>query len=208
MSAYSCFHSVRNFHAALALLGMTLTPFAAGAVEVTGIAKLGFDFGGDTMATATYTSGYSVDIRANEGALLAAGVSIANDDRNFSLDATVGWKGASIDASNQSIEFTRYPVDVLAFYSVPMGSDKFRLRIGAGITYVMNPRFSASGSFVNFTDNFENALGFAGQIDAVIKLRNSSLNAGLRLTDVEYQSSHTNTPVDGSGGGLFVSWLF
>jgi hypothetical protein len=211
MYTHSCFCSARKkFFAVSMSLGMLLMPFAAQAIEVNGIVKLGMDFGGDSMVKAYFTNGNSAEINANEGLLLAGGVSITNDARNFALDTTLGWKSASIDASNQDYEFNRYPLDVLAFYNIPLGKkNKFNLRIGGGLTYVMNPKFSASGSIENGAINFENATGVVGQVDTVIKFKGRmGINAGLRLTNVEYRVKGVTGSVNGSGAGLFVAWLF
>jgi hypothetical protein len=211
MYMHSCFRSARKTLFAVSMLpGLMLMPFAAQAIEVNGIVKLGLDFGGDRMAKGYFTNGDSSEINANDGLLLAGGVSITNDARNFALDATLGWKSASIDASNQDYEFTRYPLDVLAFYNVPLGKkNKFNLRIGGGLTYVMNPKFSASGSFDNFAANFENATGGVGQVDTVIKFnRRLGINAGLRLTNVEYRVKGVTGSLNGNGAGLFVAFVF
>lgn len=208
----------KSLFAISVLLGLALTPFAAHAVEVNGIVKLGLDFGGDTMAKGKsgalllFASGSSAEteIKGNDGLLLAGGFSITNDARSFSLDTTVGWKYESIDAITQSYDFTRYPLDVVAFYGIPFGTKgKFNLRIGGGATYVMNPKFSASGRLDNFTVKFEDALGFVGQVDTVIKFnRRLGINAGLRLTNVEYSVKGIPGSIDGRGAGFFVAFVF
>lgn len=211
MYAHSSFCSARKTFFAVSMLpGLMLMPFAAQAIEVNGIVKLGLDFGGDRMVKAYTTNDYSLEINANDGLLLAGGVSITNDARNFALDATLGWKSASIDASNQDYEFTRYPLDVLAFYNIPLGKkNKFNLRIGGGLTHVRNPKFSASGSIDNFVVNFEDATGVVGQVDTVIKLnRRLGINAGLRLTGVEYRVKGVPGSTNGNGAGLFVAFVF
>ncbi len=73
----------------------------------------------------------------------------------------------------------------------------------------MNPKFSASGSFDNFNVKFEDALGVIGQVDTVIKFnRRLGINAGLRLTSVEYRVKGVAGSIDGSGAGLFVAFVF
>lgn len=193
-----------------ALLSLALAPFAAHAIEVNGIAKLGMDFGGDSMVKVVFVGGGTSEIRGNEGLLLGGGFSVTNDGRSFALDTTLGWKYAGINASNQTFDFSRYPLDVVAFYNIPFGSKgKFNLRIGGGATYVINPTFSASGSLANGTVNFDNALGMVGQVDTVIKFnRRLGINAGLRLTNVEYSVKGVAGSINGSGAGLFVAFVF
>lgn len=188
-----------------------LFPISSEAVTVSGIAKLGYDFGGDKMVSATLvtSSGSSTEaIYANSGLVLAGGVSIINDARNFSVDATLGWKSDSIEASNQDFEFTRYPLDVIGFYNLPLGSGKHtRMRFGAGITSHINPKFSASGSLANGTVKFDNALGFIAQIDAVMGRGRSGFNFGIRFTSVQYEADGVSS-LQGNGAGLFVGGMF
>lgn len=197
--------------AAAILTALLCAPAASQAVDVSGIVKLGYDFGGDTMVAATLVSslGTSTEkIKANEGLVLAGGLSIMNDAKNFSVDATIGWKSEQINASNQDFEFTRFPVDVLAFYNLPLGEKgKFRLRFGAGMTYHINPEFSASGDLANGSVDFDNATGFVGQIDTVLSPGRSGLNFGLRYTAIEYEADGVPA-FKANGAGLFVAGMF
>ena len=197
---------------ALVLAAGFVLPATSQAVVFDGIVKLGFDFGGDTLVSATLISGSNTStekLKANEGLVLAGGVSISNEARNFFMDVTIGWKSEEISASNQEFKFSRYPLDVLAFYGLPLGSQgKFNLRFGGGVTYHINPKFSASGTLANGTVNFDDAVGFVGQIDTVIRFGRSgpALNAGLRYTSVDYEAN--GATVTGNGAGLFVGGRF
>lgn len=196
----------------MTLAGCLFFPISSQAVTVSGIAKLGYDFGGDKMISATLvsSSGNSSNeaIYANSGLVLAGGVSIMNEARNFSVDTTIGWKSDSINASNQDFEFTRYPLDVIAFYNFPVGSGKqTRMRIGAGATSHINPKFTASGSLAAGTVNFDNSVGFIAQIDAVLGRGRSGLNFGIRFTSIQYEADSTSS-LQANGAGLFVGGMF
>ena len=130
-----------------------------------------------------------------------------NDARNFSVDSTVGWKSDSIGASNQDFEFTRYPLDVIAFYNLPLGNGKTRMRFGAGATAHINPEFSASGSLANGTVKFDDALGFIAQIDAVLGRGRSGFNFGIRFTSLQYEANGGSS-LQANGAGLFVGGMF
>lgn len=200
-----------DFAPAAALVSLLAFPLASQAMDFGGIVKLGYDFGGEKMVSATLvtSSGTTKEaIFANSGLVLAGGVSMLNDAKNFSMDATIGWKSDSISASNQDFEFARYPLDVLAFYNTPIGdTGKARLRIGGGLTYHLNPKFSASGSLAYGKVDFDNALGFVAQIDAVMGRGNSGLNFGLRFTSVNYEADGVES-IQGNGAGLFVGGFF
>ena len=189
-----------------------ILPATGQAVVVDGIVKLGLDFGGDTLVAATLISGSSTStekLKANEGLVLAGGVSISNDARNFFLDTTLGWKSEEINASNQEFKFSRYPLDVLGFYGLPLGNPgKFTLRLGGGVTYHINPKFSASGTLANGSVSFDDAVGLVGQIDTVIRFGRSgpALNAGLRYTSLDYEANGVTAKANGAG--LFVGGRF
>jgi hypothetical protein len=197
---------------ALALAGaLCLAPAASQALEISGIARLGYDFGGDTLAAVPSVSSTSTEkIRANEGPVVAAGVSLLNDARNFAVEATLGWKSADYNGSIQKYEFSRVPLDVLAFYSFPLGEQgKSQLRFGAGPTLHIDPKLVESGSLADNTTRFDNALGFVAQVDVlfVIARGRAAINAGLRYTSVNYEANGIPT-IKGDGPGIFVGGRF
>lgn len=191
--------------------GLLFFPVSSQAINISGILKMGYDFGGDKMVSATLVTGSGTSneaIYANSGLVLAGGVSFMNDEKNFSVDTTIGWKSDNIEASNQDFEFSRYPLDVLAFYNLPLGkTGNMRMRFGAGVTSHINPKFSASGSLANGSVKFDNALGFVAQIDAVTGDGRSGVNFGLRYTSLDYEANGV-PPIKANGVGLFVGAMF
>ncbi|MDH4133296.1 MAG: hypothetical protein OEV31_00770, partial [Gammaproteobacteria bacterium] len=205
MNTQSFFISApRSLLFASLLLGASLTPLAAQAIEVNGIVKLGTDFGGDELVKAVFTSGSSSSITANGGILLAGGVSLSNASRTFSVDTTVGWKSDLIDALNQSYEFSRNTFDVVAFFGIPLGEKKrTTLRLGAGATYIVHPEFTASGTLDNGTVRFEDALGAVIQVDGMIRFnRRLGINTGIRLTGADYKIRYGTGTFAGANGTL------
>jgi len=73
-------------------LGLLALAGTAQAVDVHGMVKGGFDFGG--------------------------GVALLNADKSITTEITLSWKEGIINASNGDITFMRYPVDVLVFYNM------------------------------------------------------------------------------------------
>lgn len=187
------------------LLAVLAAP--AQAVEVRGIAKFGFDFGGDTLVTAVYTSGTTSKIKANEGLYLGGGVSLLTSGKSMSFDLTAAWKFTSIDAANQSFDFTRFPLEALAFYNF---SGDHGVRLGGGLAYQLSPKFKASGSLANGTVTFDNALGYVVQLDYLAKTHPKSrggISWGLRYTATDYEVNGIQNAT-GNGLGIFMGGVF
>ena len=121
-------------------LGLLALAGTAQAVDVHGMVKGGFDFGGDKLATAEFESGNTSSIRANEGLFFGGGVALLNADKSITTEITLSWKEGIINASNGDITFMRYPVDVLVFYNME------KVRFGGGATYHLNPKLRATGA--------------------------------------------------------------
>ena len=190
---------------------LMLAPAASQAIEISGIARAGHDLGGDTLANVPSVSPSSTEkLRANEATVIAAGVSLANDGRDFALETTLGWKSASYSGSVQKYEFSRLPLDVLAFYSLPLGEQaQTRLRFGVGPTLHIDPKLIESGPVAENTTRFDNAFGVVAQVDVFIPFRGgrAGINVGFRYTSVHYQTTGVPT-IYGNGGGLFVGGKF
>lgn len=191
----------RSFHALLvAGLFFTVIMSPSRAADVRGLIKLGADFGGDTLVVTQFTTGASAKIKANEGLYLGGGMSILNDAKKLSLDLTATWKYTSIDAVNQTFEFTRFPLEALGFYHF---SGAEGIRIGGGLSYQLSPKFKADGSLVNGTANFDNAAGYVVQIDSTV----AHFNYGMRYTAAKYQNNGVQVAT-GNGLGLFLGGVF
>ena len=185
---------------ALALLAALAGPLTAGAAEIRPLLKAGYDFGGDTMVTVGFTDGSTETIKANEGFYFGGGAAIINDARNWEFHLTLAYKFSVINASNGDVDWTRMPLEALAFYRF----DKFRF--GAGLAYHINPELEGSGLASPLDIKFKNALGTVLQADWLIT---DALAAGLRYTVIEYDAK---APFSGKfksdGVGLTFSWRF
>src|SRR2546430_7827710 len=84
------------------------------------------------------------------------------DSKDIEIETTLSIKYDSINASNGDITWTRFPLEVLAFYRMP----KFRL--GGGLTYHMSPKLKASGAAGNFNVKVDDAAGAVLQADYLV----------------------------------------
>lgn len=170
------------------------------AAEIRPLIKAGADFGGDTMVTARFTNGDTQNIRGNEGFYLGGGAAIIDAERNMEYHLTAAYKFFFIDADNGDLEWTRVPLEALAFYRFA------RVRLGGGLTYHLNPRIEGTGVVGGLDIKFKNALGLVLQADW---RATESLGLGVRYTFLEYDAKGNFTgTAKASGFGLAASFSF
>lgn len=158
--------------------------------------KLGYDGGGETLVTVTFTSGETDNIKSNRGLFIGGGVSIVNDAKDVETEITLSYKFDSITASNGDVTFSRMPLDALVFYRTPT------VRVGGGLTYHLNPDLSGSGVASGLNVNFKNSLGLIAQVDWRLS---ESVNLGLRYTKLDYDVEGLGTSVKSNGIGIVLS---
>jgi hypothetical protein len=161
---------------------------------------MGFTFGGDKLYTADFTDGSSDTVRAGGLFMLYGGVEFRATDV-LAVQATVGYHGDSTRAaSNGSIRFGRYPVDVLALFSV---NDKVRL--GGGVEFVNSPKLSGSGVVGDFNVRFNNSTGVVLEGEYLFS-RNFGMKA--RAASLKFKLDGASEKIDGSYGGLMLNYYF
>ncbi len=102
------------------------------------VAGVGFTYGGDKLATGTQSNN---DLRAGKGLVFLGGADF-HFTQEFSMQATVGVHIDAINASSGGTKtFTRYPVELLAYYQ-PTSNFRF----GGGLRYAVNPQFTSGYS--------------------------------------------------------------
>jgi len=196
---------MKTTNARCTILGLLLAfaaaaPVASHAMEVRPMAKLGFDFGGDTLVTAVFTDGSSQSVKANEGIYLGGGVSIVPGWYDMVIELSIAWKWTGVTAENGEINWTRYPLEALVFHRVQ------QFRFGGGLTYHINPKLDGSGVVGGLNVKFKDALGFILQADYVIW---KGLAAGLRYTSIDYEVADGSAPkAKSNGAGITASWSF
>jgi hypothetical protein len=185
-----------------AVLGLVLmvaaaVPVASLAADVRPVVRIGFDFGGDKLAGATFTNGSSDTIKAGELLYLGGGLSVITDSKDIEVEVTLSYKNDSINASNGKIDWTRYPLDALVFYRMP------KFRVGGGLTYHIGPKLSGSGVASNVNGNFDDSLGFLLEGDYLVTQK---VNVGLRYTNIKYKTGGAS--IDGSSVGITAGYRF
>lgn len=155
----------------------------------------GFAFGGDKLVTVTYNNGDTKTLYAGDGLYGDLGVQHNFADSGWSLKATAGFDYTAAAGSNATVSFNRYPLDLLAIYSVG------RSHIGFGLTEHLSPRLDLDGLGPNV--DFENATGVVLQYQYWL--------FGVRLTGINYKVSGCGTgcsSVSGNSLGFFFNYTF
>lgn len=182
------------------LLLAATAPVGSLAQEIRPVLKLGYDFGGDTLATAVFSDGSTKSIKANEGLFMGIGASILNDAGNLEGELSVSYKFQTIDANNGSLQFTLFPLDALVFYR------QYQFRVGGGLTYHVSPQVEGSGAASGLNVKYKNALGAILQGDYLF---GRTVAVGLRYTMLEYEAtSGAGGTVRSDGLGLVFTTRF
>lgn len=185
--------------AAWAMLSAALITSPAMAMDVNWHYKAGYDAGGDTLVTVRFTDGSQENIKANEGVFFGGGVSIINQDKNIETEIALTYKVDDITASNGSVEWSRWPLDLLVFYRWD------KVRAGGGLTYHMNPSLDGSGVASGLNAQFKDSLGYLLQADWRIT---EKMNLGLRYTVLDYKTTSGSSNVSSNGVGIVFSGNF
>ena len=93
----------------------------------------GATFGGDELATVTFTSGSTESVDAGALLDLKIGFEYFLTGHQFSLQSTIGYHFDSVDAQNGDLSFSRMPIDIIGF--VNRGSHRFGLTTQIRLIY-------------------------------------------------------------------------
>lgn len=155
----------------------------------------GLALGGDKLATVTFTNGDTKTLHAGDGLFASMGAQHNFADTDWAFRGTLGFKYNAISASNGTISFTRYPLDLLAIYSHE------RHHIGFGLAYDMSGRLDMDGFGPNA--DFKNAAGLVLQYQYWM--------FGVRYTSIKYKVSNcsgTCNSIDGSSLAFLFNYQF
>ncbi|MFA6902260.1 MAG: hypothetical protein WC236_04160 [Gallionellaceae bacterium] len=195
-------HMVTKLAMVAAMLSLSVA--SAQAVEFKGVVGLGYDAGGDTLATVTFTDGSTSEVKANAGLLFNGGVVIVTGD--FETQATVGYKfDSSKKATNVNVTFDVLPVELMEFYRTD------NLRMGLGLSYHSSPtlKIDFPGNAAHGTYKFKDAIGYVAQIGW--SPRTGSYSIDLRYTAIKYLPNYANpakAEYNGNSVGLGASFYF
>ena len=143
----------------IAVLGLPSFSYAADRSEGLGfVFEADLEYGGDDIASVSFTDGSEQDIKAGQGLAVAMGAHYrTSKDSPFSVRGTVGYKYVTTAASNADIHISRTVFEVLGNYAWDNG-----WWVGAGITRHNNIKFDGDGFGPNA--RFDDATGPTAEI--------------------------------------------
>jgi opacity protein-like surface antigen len=163
------------------------------------IVGIGLTGGGATLARVNYTNGDSQNIKAGGLVMLYAGGETRIGEL-VSLQVTAGYHIDGTNASNGKVRFSRYPIDVLAFFPV---NDK--LRFGAGAQFVNSPKLRSSGAASGNDRDFDSTTGFV--LEGEYRFT-PMIGVKLRGVSEKFKESTTGNRVSGNHGGVLMNLYF
>lgn len=163
-----------------------------------GVFGLGLTSGGDTLATVVFTDGSTESIKAGGLVHVFGGVEFRASPQvtmqingGYQVDNTGG-------ASNGSLRFSRYPIEVLAHYQI---NPAFRL--GGGARFVTSPKIRGSGVLSGTDLDFENTTGVVFEGEYLVT---PSIGLKLRGVAEKYKPSIGGPSADGNSIGFYFTW--
>lgn len=160
----------------------------------------GLTYGGDKLATISYTDNTEADIRAGSGLDMKAGIDY-RFNQTFSAQATIGYHiHFTPQASNGDADFSRMPLELIAYVH-----PNPQWRIGAGVRHVLNPKVSGSGAAANITTKFKNTTGAVFEAEYFYSQK---VGIKLRFVKEEYKTEYGNFKFSGDHLGLFANYYF
>jgi hypothetical protein len=106
---------------------------------------------------------------ANQGFDASVGIAFLKAfDGGIATQATIGLEGWSITAADGSLQWLAFPLELMEFvYADPV-------RLGLGVSYLLNPKITGSGVLSGVDVRFRNSLGVALEGDWVVPLKGSA----------------------------------
>lgn len=100
----------------------------------------GLSYGGDTLVTAEYESGWSRNVKAGGLFYFTFGANYRLD-QDFSIQGTLNYHVDDASAKDGKLKFERFPVEVLGYYHM-----NENWRVGAGLRYIKSAKLSSDGN--------------------------------------------------------------
>jgi len=151
------------------------------------------DFGGDDLATVSFTNGKSQDVKAGQGIVVSAGLHFRPvEETRFDMQVLVGYKYVTTAASNADINVSRVVLQLLGDYQFDNG-----VYLGAGLVQHSGTKLDGDGFFRNI--DFDDSTGFV--------LESGWRWIGLHYTSIKYRNDFVKN-VDASHVGLRVTYRF
>ena len=159
----------------------------------------GLTYGGETIVTARYTDGDTVDIDGGGSVALLAGLDYRINPQ-FSVQGTVGYHVDNAGGSDGDVRFERVPVELLGYYHV-----NDRVRVGGGLRYVTGAALRTDGVADIGDYEFRDTTSPVAEIEY---LYSPQLGFKLRYVNDRFEERRFGGRVRGDHVGALVNFYF
>lgn len=164
------------------------------------VAGIGITAGGDKVATARYTDGSSVNIKAGSGLALLAGAEYRLNPE-FSVQGTVGYHiHFTPEASNGDASFSRVPFELLGYFHANQ-----KWRVGGGLRHTTAVKLNGKGAASYLDRDFQNANGAIVEVEY---FATPNLGIKTRFVSEKFKPEYSSREVSGNHFGLLLNAYF
>jgi hypothetical protein len=165
------------------------------------VVTLGYDYGFEDLVTAVFSDGSTKTIEANGGFVLAVGATfLPLRGGEFETQATLGYKYDAIRATNATITYHAFPLEILEAWRRPP------LRLAAGVSLALGSRVQGSGDASEVDVGLRNSLGLVGQAELTFPFARGRARwaVGGRFIWQRLQLQEGGPATDANAAGLFL----
>lgn len=182
--------------AAAALLCATLAQ-AQQAQTLRPVLGFGLTFGGDTLASVTFNDGSTSKLTAGQLLHLYGGARYFVTP-DVSVATTIGYHVDDVTASNGSLKFSRYPLEVIGQLRAAE-----QVWVGAGLRKALSPTYSSSGVVGNASITVSSKLGLV-----LSSQYQMSERIGFSARYVIENYTANGGDINGNHGGIYMDFMF
>ncbi len=168
--------------------------------EIHGVASFGLTGGGETVAVAQFADGSEQKVRTGGLVEFKLGVAYRRTGSPVTTQLNIGYHVDGIAASNGDARFSRYPLELLGLWHLNPS-----VRLGGGLRWALNPKYSASGAAGEGTLNFKSSMGYVLEGEYLFSRQ---LGLGLRGVRETYNPDGPVGKISGNHVGLRFNYYF
>jgi hypothetical protein len=128
------------------------------------VVQLGADFGQTTALEVIFDDGTTKKLKYNQGVSVGVGASFLSLlDGRLGTQATIGIEYSAVTASNASIYWLAFPLEVMEVVNL------YPVRLGAGLSCLLAPKIKGSGDAQGLEAAFKTSVGFLVEGDVIFR---------------------------------------
>jgi hypothetical protein len=187
--------------------GEPAAPARPAAPAVRWIATAGWDYGFEKLVTVIFQDGSTDYIRANGGYVVSAGASfLPLLEGRLETRATIGFKFDRIQATDGSITYTAFPLEIVEVWDASPSP----FHLGLGASFALGTKLSGTGAARDLNLDLRNSAGLLAQVEWSMPFaggRGRWLLGGRFLLQ-RLQAEGGGPAIDANAAGLFAGLAY